>query len=239
MAFKHGSKAAVWYGGINMTPYLSSASLALAVEVADTTTFGNTWRTALPGLLTGSYDFEGKYDPAEVNIQTDFAAQSQTVLTVCPGGSAVGDLARLVPSITTSYGQSSVIDDAIGISWGVTGAAALAFGTLIHNGEDTNTTTGAAIDQGAATSLGWTAHLHVTLVDGGAWVVTIDDSSTGSSGWATIATFASKSAVGAERLTSAAATTTVKRYIRVVATRTGGSVGQGVTYALGFARSRE
>jgi len=239
MAFKHGSKAAVYYGGLDLSGYLTSASLALAVETADTTTFGNTWRTALPGLAQGTYDFEGKYDPGVTQLETDIAAQTEGVLTVCPGGSAVGDLARLVPALSTAYGQSSVIDDAVGVSWGVTGAAALAFGTLIHNGEDTNTTTGSAIDQGAATSLGWTGHLHVTLVDGGSWVVTIDDSSTGSSGWAVIATFAAKTGVGAERLRSAAATTTVKRYIRVVATRTGGSVGNGVTYALAFARSKE
>ncbi len=239
MAFKHGSKAAVWYGGAAMTPYLTSAALSVSVEVGDTTTFGNTWRTMLPGLLSGTYDFEGKYDPAEVDIEAKLAAQTETVLTVCPGGSSVGDLARLVPALTTQYGQSSVIDDAVGISWGVTGAAAIAFGTLIHNGEDTNTTTGSSIDQTAATSLGWSAHLHVTLVDGGSWVITIEDSSTGSSGWAVIATFAAKTAVGSERLLSASATTTVKRYIRVVATRTGGSVGQGVTYALAFARMKQ
>lgn len=239
MAFKHGSKAAVWYGGVNVSPYLTSAALALAIETADTTTFGNTWRTAMPGLAMGTYDFEGKYDPADTSVQTDIAAQTEGVLTVCPGGSAVGDLARLVPALSTAYGQSSVIDDAVAFSWGVTGAAALAFGTLIHNSEDTNTTTGSSIDQTAATSTGWTGHLHVTLVDGGSWVVTIEDSSTGSSGWATIATFAAKTAVGSERLLSAAATTTVKRYIRVVATRTGGSVGNGVTYALAFARTKQ
>lgn len=236
MAFKHGSKAAVYYGGVDMSPYLTSAALSLSVETADTTTFGSTWRTAIAGLASGTYDFEGKYDPAEVNIEADFAAQSEKVLTVCPSGAALGDVARLVPTLTTAYGQSSTIDDAVGISWGVTGADAIAFGTIIHNSEDTNTTTGASIDQGAATSLGWTAHLHVTLVDGGSWVVTIEDSANNST-WATIATFAAKTAAGAERLTSAAATTTVRRYVRVVATRTGGSAGQGVTYALAFARS--
>jgi len=239
MAFKHGSKAAVWYGGAALTPYLTSAALAVSVEVADTTPFGSTWRTAIPGLASGTYDFEGKYDPAETDLQGDIDNQAQTVLTVCPGGSAVGDLARLVPSITTQYGQSSVIDDAVGFSWGVTGAAAIAFGTLIHNGEDTNTTTGSSIDQAAATSLGWTAHLHVTLVDGGEWDIAIEDSSTGSSGWAAIATFVDKDGTSAERLVSASATTTVKRYIRVVATRTGGSAGQGVTYALAFARMKQ
>lgn len=238
MAFKHGSKAAVWYGGYDMSGYLTSAALSIVCETADVTTFGDTWREAIPGVLSGTYDFEGKHDPAQdAIVQAAFAAEG--VVTVCPSGSAVGDRARLVPAITTAYGQSSVIDDAIGHSWGVTGADAIAFGTIIHNGEDTNTTTGSAIDQGASTSLGWTGHLHVTLVDGGSWVITIQDSADGSTGWATIATFAAKTAIGSERLLSASATTTVKRYIRVVATRTGGSAGDGITYALGFARTNE
>ena len=236
MAFKHGSKAAVFYGGIDMSPYLNSAALSVSVDTADTTAFGNTWRTAIAGLASGSYDFEGRYDPAEVNIQADFAAQTEKVLTVCPSGSALGDLARLVPALTTSYGQSNNPAGAVGISWGVTGADAIAFGTIVHNSEDTNTTTGTGIDGAASTSTGWTAHLHVTLVDGGSWVITVQDSADNGT-FATIATFAAKTAVGAERLTSASATTTVRRYIRVVATRTGGSAGQGVTYALAFARS--
>ena len=90
---------------------------------------------------------------------------------------------------TADKDEQGHIDDAVGFSWGVTGADAIAFGTLIHNGEDTNTTTGSAIDQGAATSTGWTAHLHVTLVDGGEWDIAIEDSSTGSSGGAANANF--------------------------------------------------
>lgn len=238
MAFKHGSKAAVYYGGVDLSPYLTSAALALAVEVSDTTTFGSTWRTALPGLLSASYDFEGKYDPADTSVQTDIAAQTQGVLTVCPSGSAVGDLARLVPALNTAYGQSSVIDDVVAFSWGVTGAAAIAFGKIIHTGEDTNTTTGTGIDGTASTSTGWTMHLHVSLVDGGSWVVKVQDSADNSS-WSDLsgASFTAATGVTSQRLTSSSATATVRRYVRVVATRTGGSAGQGITYVLALARS--
>lgn len=239
MSFKHGSKAAVWYGAYNMSPYLSSAELGVEQETSDVTTFENVgWRSHIPGLLGGGYEFEGFHDPAaDVIIQAALNSGSN-VLTVCPAGAiAVGDLARLVPVITSAYGQSSPHDDAIAISWGVTADDAIAFGNVLHTlSEDTNTTTGSAIDQGAATSTGWTGHLHVTLVDGGSWVITIEDSANGSSGWATIATFAAATAAGSERLLSAAATTTVRRYLRVVATRTGGSAGQGITYGLAFAR---
>lgn len=240
MAFKHGKNAAVWYGGVDMSPYLFGADLSIGVETADTTTFASGgWRSYIPGLIGGGYEFEGLYDPAETNIQAALGTGGG-VLTVCPSGSALGDLVRLVPVITTDYGQSSPIDGAIGFSWGVTAEDAIAAGKIIHPlAEDTNTTTGNAIDGTASSSAGWTAHLHVTLVDGGSWVITVQDSSDGSTGWATIATFAAKTAAGSERLVSAAATTTVKRYIRVVATRTGGSAGQGITYALGFARTNQ
>lgn len=241
MSFRHGKGAAVFYGAINMSPYLRGADLSIAVETGDTTTFGGDgWRTYIPGLIGGGYEFEGLYDPAEVDIQAALA--SIVPLTVCPAGSAIGDLVRLVPSITTEYGQSSVIDDVIGFSWGVTAEDAIAAGTVIHAlSEDTNTTTGNAINQTGATSTGWSAHLHVTAIDAGgrSWVITIEDSANGSSGWATIATFAAKTAVGSERLLSASATTTVRQYVRVVATATGGSAGEGITYALGFARTNQ
>lgn len=239
MVFKHGSKAAVLYDGVDMSPYLFGADLSIGVETADTTTFVSTWRSYIPGLIGGGYEFEGLYDPAETNIQAALGTGGG-VLTVCPGGSALGDLVRLVPVITSDYGQSSVIDGAVGFSWGVTAEDAIAAGTLFHAlSEDTNTTTGNAIDGTASTSTGWTAHLHVTLVDGGSWVITVQDSADGTTGWTTIATFAAKTAVGSERLLSASATTTVRRYTRVVATRTGGSAGQGITYLLGFARTNQ
>ena len=239
MAFKHGKSAAVWYGSTDMSPYLFGADLSIGVETSDVTTFASAgWRNYIPGLIGGGYEFEGLYDPAETNIQAALGTGGG-VLTVCPSGTAIGDLVRLVPVITTAYGQSSPIEGVIGFSWGVTAETAIASGRIIHAlTEDTNTTTGTGIDQTASTSTGWTAHLHVTLVDGGSWVVTVQDSADNSS-WATIATFAAKTAAGSERLVSAASTTTVRRYVRVVATRTGGSAGQGITYALGFARTNQ
>lgn len=239
MTFKHGKNAAVWYDAVNVSPYLFGADLSIAVDTGDTTTFaGSGWRSFIPGLAGGGYEFEGYYDPALTQIESALAAVG--VLTVCPAGSAIGDLVRLVPIITSDYGQSSVIDGVIGFSWGVTASGAIASGKVIHAlTEDTNTTTGTAIDGGASSSTGWTSNLHVTLVDGGSWVITVQDSADGSTGWATIATFAAKTAAGAERLLSAAATTTVKRWLRVVATRTGGSAGDGITYGLGFARTNQ
>lgn len=237
MAFKHGSKAAVWANGIDLSAYLTSAELSASMEPADTTTFGATWRTAIAGLLTAGYEFEGKYDPAETGIQAGFA--SSGVLTVCPSGSAIGDAARFMPYFTTGYGQSSPVDDAVSISWGVEANDELDFGLIIHNSEDTNTTTGPTYDRGAASSTGWSAALQVTLVDGGSWVVKLQHATASNfSDGADVSggAFTAVTTVTAEIIRSAAATTTLNRYVRVVATRTGGSAGQGITYTLALAK---
>jgi hypothetical protein len=91
-----------------------------------------------------------------------------------------------------------------------------------------STQTQGSADNGAATTAGAHAHLHVTASSGGTWAFTIEDSANDSD-WATIMTFtANGSAVTSERQTSAGA---VRRYVRAVLTRTSGSVTAVITFA--------
>jgi hypothetical protein len=98
-------------------------------------------------------------------------------------------------------------------------------------------THGAAAAATAAAALpeatGGVAHLHVTSVSASdSIVVTIEDSATGSSGWATIGTFASKAAAGAERIAIAG---TIRRYVRAVDTVTGSGIS--IIRAVALARN--
>lgn len=240
MSNVHGRLAEVYYNALKLERYLTSMGLSVDVDAADTSVFGDLWKTAIPGQMGATFSTSGLYDPTAIEGMDAALGLGTGVLTHCPGGAAANtDQVRLFAVTDTSYAQSDEIAGAVAFDWEALALGAVAFGTAIHPyAKDTNTTTGTAIDQTAATSLGWTAHLHVTAVDGGSWVVTIEDSADGSTGWATIATFAAKTAAGAERLLSASATTTARRWVRVVATRTGGSVGHGLTYVLAFARTR-
>jgi len=100
-----------------------------------------------------------------------------------------------------------------------------------------------AKDDGAATSTGWTAHLHVTTDNAGVMAFQLEDSANGST-WASVTggTFAVASAgsnVG-QRLTSASATTTLRRYVRVVPvapTWVAATVAGPMTYQVAYARS--
>jgi hypothetical protein len=116
--------------------------------------------------------------------------------------------------------------------------ANVAVGTVLHPyGEDTNTTTGATRDEGAATSGGFMAHLHVFAVDGGTWDIGIQDSANGST-WADVnyGTAVSITAPMAVRLHDPSVTATLRRYVRYTASRTGGTAGDGITFALAYAR---
>ena len=73
-------------------------------------------------------------------------------------------------------------------------------------------------------------------MDGGSWVIQLEDSADNGS-WANVSGGAFTAATGAtsQRLTSAAGAT-LRRYTRYTATRTGGSVGNGITFGLAIAR---
>ncbi len=123
-------------------------------------------------------------------------------------------------------------------SWEALAEDAIIPGFVLHPlAEDTNTTTGSSRDDSASSSTGWLAHLHVTAVDGGSWVVKLEDSADNSN-WLDVSAgaFAAVTAAGGQRLASAADTTTLRRYVRYTATRTGGSAGNGITFSLHYAR---
>ena len=108
----------------------------------------------------------------------------------------------------SNAGQFSTL---VGNPWGV---------VLSPNTSISATTTGASHDNGAATTNGGYAHLHITATAAGNFAFTIEDSANDSA-FATIGTFtADGSAITSERLTISG---TIRQYVRAVATRTGGT----------------
>lgn len=242
MAFKHGRFAGVYLDSRDLSPYLNEASMSIDAETADVTTFDQAdtgWRDHIAGLLGATFSTSGFYDPAEF-ARLNSVALDGVALTYCPGArEAVGDPARLMAVIGSSYGESSTVAESVGIAYDAQVSGAVAFGYVLHPlAEDTNTTTGSSKDDTAATTTGWTAHLHVTAVDGGSWVVKLEDSANNSD-WSDVTggAFTAVTTSDGQRLTSASATTTLRRYVRYTATRTGGAGGDGITFALAIARS--
>lgn len=241
MAFKHGKSTAVYLGAVDLSPYLNSFDLSADLDIAETTAYGTTWKSGLPGIPGAKVDFGGMYDPGESSVPTLLTALTPGVLTYCPGGAAaIGDRARLASAYAVSYGESSPVGGIVAIKGTFDNADALGFGDVLHVlGADTNTTTGSSKDDGAATATGWIAHLHVTAVGAGTWTVKLEDSANNSA-WADVTggAFTATAAATSERIASAGLTTALRRYVRYTATRAGGTAGDTITFFLAYARNR-
>lgn len=240
-SFEHGRNTAVFLDGLNLSPYLTATDFSIDLDTADTTTYGSTWKSSIAGTIGAKVDFGGYYDPAQTAFESLAGVDPAAVLTYCPGdNTAIGDKARMLSVQETSWMQSSPVGGVVAVKLSVLGSGVVAAeGSLLHPlGEDTNTTTGAERDDAAATATGWTAHLHVTAVDGGSWVIKLQDAAVSNTySDVTGGAFTAKTAAGAQRLSSASSTTALRRYVRYVATRTGGSAGDGITFVLAYSRN--
>lgn len=223
MAFVHGKSAAVLLDGADVSAYFNSAETNIEVDTAETTTFGASWKTYIPGQVGGMFPFSGYFDPTWNDTWDNIGDAPGAVLTFGPGGVALGAEVRLVKVLTAAYTEGAEIGGVVTFDWDVTADGAVGFGRVIAaSAAITGDANGAAFDYTAETTAGGIAHLHVTSVSASdSIVVTIEDSTNGSSGWATIGTFASKSAAGAERIAIAG---TIKRYVRAVYDVTGTDV---------------
>lgn len=237
----HGRNTTVLWNSTVMSGYLNQTDFEVSVDTSDVTTYGKGWKEFIPGLLDSTTGFQGFYDAFAGTVVEAALATDAGVLTYCPdGGTAIGGRARLISMTTANYSESSPVGDVVTFAWDVQSESTTGFGQVLHPlGEDTNTTTGAEKDDTAATASGWVAHLHVTAVDGGSWVIKLEDAAV-SNTYSDVSGGAFTAATGAtsQRIESASNTTALRRYVRYVATRTGGSASDTITFHLSYARNR-
>ena len=241
MPFITGRNTSVLWNTTVMSGYLQQTDFEVSVETHDVTTYGKGWKEFHPGLLDSTTGFGGIYDAAAGTVIEAALGTDSGVLTYCPaGGTAIGERARMVSVTSANYSESSPVGDVVKFSWDVQSESTTGFGQVLHPlGTDTNTTTGATKDDTAATATGFVMHLHVTGVSAGSWVVTVADASASNfSDGATVATFTAATGATSQRIESAAKTTALRRYVRYVATRTGGSASDTITFHLSYARNR-
>lgn len=240
MPFKHGKATELWLDAINVSEFFNDLTLDVDVDVAETSTFSGSYKTYIEGNAASKVTAKGFYDKVNDAALATALRNGGSVLTYFPAGAtAIGDLGRLVSIHESSLGESSPVGGAVIMSYNAQGDAIVGYGWALHlMGVDTGTTTGATRDDTAATSTGWTAHLHVTAVTGSptSWTVKIQDSADGGS-WADVTggSFTATTIPVAQRLRSAALTTQLRRYVRYVATVVGGA-GPTITFGLAYSR---
>ncbi len=242
---KYGSGTSVWLDLVDASQFFNEAGIDVSVDTAETTTFqpgvSPVWKAFIEGVASSKVTVKGFYDQVNDAALFGNVRDGGSVLTYGPQGlAAVGDPARLVWVHDTAVAESSPVGGAVLVAAAVAGAAAVGRGGCRPPGaRGAGPPPGGTRDDGAATSTGWQAHLHVTAVTGSptSWTVKLQDSADGTT-WADVAggTFTATSVPAAQRLVSAAGAA-LRQYVRYVATVVGGTAPT-ITFGLAYARNR-
>ena len=124
MSFVHGRNAAFYLTDTvatqrNLTTYIDSVDFSMDEDASETTTLGNSARTYVPGLYTGTISLAGKWDNGATATPDQYLQALITAGTITPSfvyaanGSAATRPYQSGSAIVTSYQASSPYDDVV------------------------------------------------------------------------------------------------------------------------------
>jgi hypothetical protein len=186
----------------------------------------------------GGIDFTSWFNPSagrqhDILTELPYASRQQTYLRGLGLGNQAASCVLKQIGYDPTRGQDGALSiaiagqgDSFGVEWGLQATPG--------KRTDTTATNGASIDYGAVSTLfGMQAYLHVTALTGTNVVVALEDSADNVTFLPiTAGAFASKTAVGFERIETGR-TATIRRYVRVATTGTFTSA----TFAVNFIRN--
>lgn len=239
MAFVHGKNTAVLLNAFDLSAYLNSADQTITVETAETTCFGSSAKSYIPGLRDGTVSVGGYFDGAANAVDsvmaTAIGSTSNSVLSVADEGLTIGNRALVVQAIDTSYQVTGAVGDAVTIAaeFQVEGSGAGGSGayrgvvlSTLASQSGTGPTSLTAVDNTAGTSNGLVANLHITS-NTASLTVKIQHS-TDNVTFTDLVTFTAFAGTGSEHKIT---TGTVNRYLRVQWSGTAGTRTFAVTAA--------
>lgn len=232
-----GQNIAILVNGINLGCALQTFAPELSRDMLDNTTLCNTGsRTFLPGHKTGTISGEGIWDAdssdsSKIHDVMTEAFESGTALNITSSLESItqgSSAALMVESAKVeNYTVKSELDQLVMASVQLR-PDAIQYGLWIYKGsEDSDTDTGASVDNGAATTNGglFQAHLYKqddSTATSGTFSL---EHSTNNSTWVELAADSVPTTFGAFGITIDAGTT-IHRYTRVIFTSSGG-IGYG------------
>lgn len=236
MTTLHGKNSVVLFKEFDLSSYFNNADISQTVEPAESTTFGASAKSYIVGLRDGTIAlaglFDGAVDAVDEEIKAALASATDPVLTFAPKVTAVGDKCYLAAGKITNYSITSPVADIVSINTQIQASGGIDNGVILHILEaETGTENGTSVDNAAASTNGYCAHLHATLVDVTSATIKVQHS-TDNSSWADLVTFTNLSGTTetSERVTGAG---TVNRYVRYIISA---FTGTTATFAVAFAR---
>lgn len=213
----HGKDTLVFAGGYDITSYCNEANISISAETADTTTFGAGWVTRIGGMKDGSLDLAGIWEAGPGSIDERMGAYLGTdgvEWLVGYGATTIGNPAKILEGIATSFEPGASIGDAVSWSATVEASGGIHAGVFLHSKtSETAVASFTVVDNAAASSNGLVANQHTTAVTGtpNAVYKIQESSDNGADAYADVITFTSITGIGSEQKTTTAA---VERYLR-------------------------
>lgn len=236
-----GDHAQVLVGGYDLSTVSQSIGPSQTHDQHDVTCFGEAVHNFINGQQVIALSHKGLFDQASAHAALNLSSVEDAVISVLLGENAVpavGGIVFLMDNKAGSYQVAPEISAAIPFNaeYAVKSARGGGWGKILTPPVTiTNTTDGAAVDNGALSSNGGIATLHVlTACAADTYAVKVQHSADDVT-YADLVTFTlDASAIGGEFQTVAVAAT-VNRYLRYQATRTG-AAGNDFRLAVAFAR---
>lgn len=234
MAKQTGIGANFWIDQYNVSGDIGAVdSIASSRTMLDVTSIEDDYMSRLPGLGDGSIQFSGYFNPSSGGFHQAFGSAFGTAIAIvtCSLGTAIGSPAASIGGARASYNTTRGADGALAISASAESGIGygIDWGYLLAGRASATGTATTTVDNGAATTGGAQAYLHITAVAAGTPTVLVEHSSDNSS-FSTLLTFtASSTAVAEYKATAAGAT--VNRYLRYNVT------GGTATFALNVSRN--
>jgi len=236
MAFVPSYSSRLYVGPLGWSIYAKGFSAQDETAMLDTTALVDTSKQFIPGqanataTLDSMLDGSGAAGSQFITINT--WKSTPQVVTLLPQGGSRGAVAELLIGNQSQATITSTPNDVVMVSHSLQVDGGLSYGVVIDpETAITVDTNGTAVDNGAATSNGGVAHLHVTAFSGLTSNSVVLEHSTDNISFATLGTFTLYTTTTSERLVIAAGTT-VNRYVRVRDDVTGtGSTTRIVSFA--------
>lgn len=236
----HGKDSVLLSDQYNLAAYFKTFGPKHAKKAEESTVFGLTDRTFVPGMQSGSISGGGLYKGAASAADADTVLRAALgdstngqIMTLGIGGFAIGKRCRLWQQRIGSYDLNKNHDGLVAVSFESEANDGLDAGVSLHDHAtaETSSTNSASVDQAASSTKGAIGHLHVIGSATGTADILIEHSSDNSS-WSTLITFTQVSAAGSQRI-EVASGVTINRYVRAKSTL---ATTPSFYYAVAFAR---
>jgi hypothetical protein len=217
--------------GYDLSAYMQSFEIAAEAEAVDATVLSSTYRAYQQGFKSGTLEWSGVFDSDATDankihdvLSAAFNDGGTNNVIAVVGTVAAGQACYTLDGCVVEYSVPIEIGELITVSGSFQATSGIGFGSALMSGlQAAGTNNGTSVDGGAATANGGVMTYQVHNDDATDIDLKVQHSTDGSV-WADL-TGAAANNITAERASGSAtvaAGTTVNRYLRAVATVTGG-----------------